>query len=130
MRRAEIVARARACIGARFRPQGRAPALGLDCIGLAAHATGRPAPSGYGLRGHDPARLARGLAAAGLHAIDAAAAAPGDLLLVAAGPAQLHLLVRTPDGFVHADAGLRRVVEVPGAPRWPLLGAWRAAREA
>jgi hypothetical protein len=38
---------------------------------------------------------------------------------------QLHLGVRTADGFVHAHAGLRRVVETPGMPEWPLVGAYR-----
>lgn len=30
-----VVARARAAIGARFRPRGRVPEAGLDCVGLA-----------------------------------------------------------------------------------------------
>ena len=34
----KIVAAARACIGTPFRPQGRLPGVGLDCIGLAAWA--------------------------------------------------------------------------------------------
>jgi hypothetical protein len=41
---------------------------------------------------------------------------------------QLHLGVRTADGFVHAHAGLRRVVETPGAPQWPVLGVYRKRR--
>ena len=49
----------------------------------------------------------------------------GDLLLFAAGPGQLHLAVRTAGGLVHADAGLGRVAERPGADPWPLLCAWR-----
>lgn len=47
------------------------------------------------------------------------------MLLMAAGPGQLHLGIRTVGGFVHADAGLRRVVERPGMPPWPLIGVWR-----
>ena len=54
-----------------------------------------------------------------------ATAEPGDVLLMAAGPGQLHLGIWTRDGFVHADAGLRRVVERPGMPPWPLIGVWR-----
>lgn len=42
--------------------------------------------------------------------------------------AQLHLAVRTKQGFVHAHAGIRRVVETPGEPQWPLLGAYRKRR--
>ncbi len=49
----------------------------------------------------------------------------GDVLLMAAGPGQVHLGIRTVGGFVHADAGLRRVVERPGMPPWPLIGVWR-----
>jgi hypothetical protein len=49
----------------------------------------------------------------------------GDLLLVRPGAGQLHLMIRTHAGAVHADAALRRVVERPGAAPWPLVGAWR-----
>lgn len=52
-------------------------------------------------------------------------AAPGDVLLMAVGPGQGHLGIRTAAGFVHADAALRRVVERPGLPPWPLIGVWR-----
>jgi hypothetical protein len=51
--------------------------------------------------------------------------AAGDVLLFAVGAGQLHGGVRTVFGIVHADAGLRRVVERPGWPEWLLLGAWR-----
>ena len=52
----------------------------------------------------------------------------GDVLLLRAGDRQLHLAVRTDIGFVHAHAGLRRVVETPGVPEWPLLGVYRKRR--
>ena len=52
-------------------------------------------------------------------------AAAGDLLLCRSGPGQLHLAVGVDGGIVHADAGLRRVVERPGAVPWPVLGVWR-----
>jgi lipoprotein Spr len=51
---------------------------------------------------------------------------PGDLALVRPGPLQLHLMILVPGGFVHAHAGLRRVVEMPGASPWPVMGWWRA----
>jgi hypothetical protein len=38
---------------------------------------------------------------------------------------QIHLGIRTAAGFVHADASLRRVVETPGMPEWPILGVYR-----
>jgi hypothetical protein len=50
---------------------------------------------------------------------------PGDLLLLAVAEDQLHLAVSTGAGFVHADARLRKVVETPGEPQWPLIGTYR-----
>ncbi|MDH7639574.1 peptidoglycan endopeptidase [Sphingomonas oryzagri] len=124
---ATVIAAARACVGARFRLHGRFPANGLDCIGLAAVAYGRDrVPTGYALRGGDPARVAAGIEAAGFVPVEGAAR-PADLLLLLPGPHQLHLAILTDRGFIHADAGLRRVVEVPGPPPWPTLGRWRVA---
>lgn len=57
--------------------------------------------------------------------VPAAKRRTGDLLLLAPGADQLHLAVLTERGFVHAHAGLRRVVETPGEPQWPTLGAFR-----
>jgi murein DD-endopeptidase / murein LD-carboxypeptidase len=124
-RRAErIVGRARALIGVRFRPQGRAATTGLDCIGLVAAALGvDPGPPDYPLRGGTLARLEAGLKAVGLHAVKMAEA--GDVLAAAPGPGQLHLAIFTGAGLIHGDAGLRRVVERPGPCPWPVLGIWR-----
>lgn len=122
---AERVAAARACVGARFRVHGRDPALGLDCVGVAAQAFGRPAPAGYAVRGGDAASVARAIDAAGLVRADPDA---GDLVLLALGAGQLHLAVLTPGGFVHADVRLRRVVETPGRPAGTVLAAWTEAR--
>ena len=117
------VERARAAIGARFRLHGRDPATGLDCVGLAALAFGAEVPSGYALRSGDVARVAAVAAAAGL--VRVADARAGDLLLMRSGPGQLHLAIWTGAGIVHADAMLRRVVERPGAPPWPVVARWR-----
>jgi murein DD-endopeptidase / murein LD-carboxypeptidase len=123
-----IVAGARALIGVRFRPQGRSRASGLDCIGLVAAAIGAPnQPRDYPLRGGSAARLRAGLAAAGLRAV--AEARPGDVLVLAPGPAQLHLGIFTGEGFVHGDAGLGRVVERPGPAPWPILSIWRIGED-
>ena len=120
---AEAVARARALIGCRFRLHGRSAVEGLDCIGVVALAYGFDAvPTGYALRTADVARIADGLAAAGFRAIERLV--PGAVISLAAGPAQLHLGIWTGDAMVHADAALRRVVETPGVPRWPVLGIW------
>ncbi|MDF0486779.1 peptidoglycan endopeptidase [Sphingomonas sp. H39-1-10] len=119
------VAAARGAVGARFRSHGRDPAFGLDCVGLAvlaARAAGFAAPisADYAVRSGDPSTA---IDAVGL--VRTSAPATGDLLLFAAGPAQFHLAVQVPGGIIHADAMLRRVVERPGVPPWPLVAAWR-----
>jgi len=115
------VVAARGCVGARFRPHGRDPSYGLDCVGVAAIAFGRGVPGDYALRGGTAEVAARAIEAIGLRRVDAAEA--GDLVLIEAGMGQLHLAVMTDGGFVHADAGLRRVVESPGQPAG-MVGAW------
>jgi cell wall-associated NlpC family hydrolase len=117
------VAAARAAVGVRFRLHGRDPATGLDCVGLAALALRVDAvPSGYALRRGDLAHIGRAIEVAGL--VPVAEARPGDLLLLRAGPGQLHFAIQTEDGMIHADARLRRVVERREIP-WPVLGRWR-----
>jgi hypothetical protein len=121
-----VAAAAQGVVGSRFRLHGREPASGLDCVGVVAvalRAGGHegPVPEGYALRCGSAAPFRdcwEGLVAAnGTWA--------GDVLLCRVGPGQLHLGVRTALGVVHADAGLRRVVERPGALPWPLVAAWR-----
>lgn len=127
----DVVARARAMIGVPFRLHGRSVA-GLDCVGLAAVAMGREAqrdvPCAYGLRSGDVARAEGWLRAAGLRPVERGVAGgqPGDLVLVRPGPLQLHLMIGTGTGFVHAHAGLGRVVEMPGVSPWPVIGWWRS----
>jgi hypothetical protein len=128
MRGNRIARRARSLVGVRFRPQGRDPVLGLDCIGAAAAAAQVPAqrvPRGYALRGQHLAAIEQGLSELGWRPVPADQAAAGDVLVCEAGPAQFHLIVRAWDSFVHADAGLRRVVERPLPAPWPVAGAWR-----
>jgi cell wall-associated NlpC family hydrolase len=120
----EVVAAARALVGVRFRPQGRTRETGLDCVGLVAAALQVRAPRDYPLRGGSPVRIAADLAAAGLRPVDEMRA--GDVVVAAAGPAQLHLGIFTGTGLVHSDAGLRRVVERPWPPPWPIIHIWRA----
>ncbi|MEC3911627.1 peptidoglycan endopeptidase [Sphingobium sp. CR2-8] len=116
-----VITRARALIGVPFRLHGRS-AMGLDCVGLAALAMGRDAPCAYGLRSGDVGRAEDWLRAAGLRPVDVGR--PGDLALVRPGPLQLHLMIATGDGFIHAHAGLGRVVETPGVSPWPVIGWW------
>ncbi|MGI4732482.1 MAG: hypothetical protein ACRYFW_12140 [Janthinobacterium lividum] len=120
---AGTVERARSVLGVRFRPQGRDPAYGLDCVGLVAWAAGiDPVPDGYAMRGGDARDIGAVLDRFGRRSASAAA---GDVLLLAAGAGQFHLAIATGDGIIHADAALRRVVERPGPPPWPVLGIWR-----
>ena len=128
LRGQRIARRARALVGARFRPQGRDPGVGLDCVGAAAAAAGIPAGrlrSDYALRGQHLAAIERQLRELGCRPVPAEQAAAGDLVVCEAGPAQFHIVVRAWDSFVHADAGLRRVVERPLPVPWPVAGAWR-----
>ena len=106
--------------GTRFRLHGRDPATRLDCIGLLAAALatiGRPAPlpTGYALHMRAPPALEPVAAACGF-GDTAAPLAPGDVLMLRVGPCQHHLMIAAQGHrFVHAHAGLRRVVAVLAA---------------
>lgn len=121
---------AEALVGTRFRLHGRSVETGLDCIGLLAaalEAIGRPAPlpTGYGLRSHVLPALDGFAEACGFGGTDADIL-PGDVLLLRVGPCQHHLAIAASRGrFIHAHAGLRRVVIVPGPFDWPVLRRWR-----
>ena len=123
MTRVEVAARA--LVGVRFRLHGRDATHGLDCVGLVALAAGLEAPTGYGWRSGDEGRVAAMLDAVFARGADA----PGAILLLRAGPGQLHLAIRVSDGIVHADAIARRVVERPGPVPWPVLGCWRLGED-
>lgn len=118
------VNRARALIGTKFRLHGRDPLHGLDCVGLIAEVFGwhAHAPYGYALRG--------GCADEWSHSLDTVAvrrtgsACVGDVMLLQAGLMQFHLGIWTGSGLIHADASVRRVVETPGAVRWPVVAIW------
>lgn len=121
----EVAERARTLVGTRFRPQGRDPRIGLDCIGLALCAFGIPADAvrrDYRMRGrHRPA----------IEAIleqwfrPVGAISCGDLLLCQISEEQMHLAISGHQSFIHADARIRAVVEVAGSPPWRIAGAYR-----
>lgn len=125
-----VVTAARTLVGVRFRPQGRDPDHGLDCVGLAAAAledAGRliAVPNDYPQRGGNADGFMAAIDRSGLGRIDPADAAGGDLLLIETGAAQFHLAIRTEAGVIHADAGLRRVVETAAQPAGTVIAAWR-----
>jgi cell wall-associated NlpC family hydrolase len=122
----DFAERARALIGTPFRLQGRSRE-GADCIGVAILAFDIPDESfrrNYRLRG-DHAGEARHQLQRFFRHVPATQLRSGDLMLMQVSSDQLHLGVRTGRGFVHAHAGLRRVVETPGVPDWPVLGVYR-----
>lgn len=119
--------RARALVGTRFRPQGRMPEHGLDCVGLILCAFDLPldmARSDYRLRGLYRAEIEQGLRQ-NFRRIPKRWQRTGDVMLLGVAPDQLHLAIASGAGFVHADAKLGRVVETPGAPPWAVLGVFR-----
>lgn len=121
----QIVAAARACIGTRFRAQGRVPGLALDCVGLVLVAGGVQAAvvPAYALGGDHRHLLDETLRAAGCRTISSPL--PGDILVLEPAPRLRHLAIMTPSGAVHAHAGIGRVVEGPLYPGWAQLAAWR-----
>ena len=124
--RTEIIAAARGCVGARFRPHGRDPAWGLDCVGVAAIAFEREVVGDYRMRGGELADIEARARDLRLCRIAPDVAAAGDLVAIAEAGDQLHLAVLTERGFVDAHAGLRRVVETPGRPA-NIVAAWEEA---
>ena len=126
----ELARAAEALVGTPFRLHGRDPATGLDCIGVLAAsltACGMPAhlPSGYALRMRTQPELAAFVSGCGL--VPAAGIAQsGDVLLLQAGPVQLHLAIASSQArFVHAHAGLRRVIHSDLPSHWPVIAHWR-----
>jgi murein DD-endopeptidase / murein LD-carboxypeptidase len=128
----EMAARARALVGTPYRPQGRDPRFGLDCVGTAAAAAGLAGDEvrrNYGLRGQRLAEIEHELCEFGWLPVPGEETAPGDVIVCQTGPAQFHLAVALVKSFVHADAGLRRVVERPMPLPWPVEGIWRRAED-
>ena len=118
--------RARALVGTPFRPQAR-EAHAVDCVGLVIRAFDLRADAvrrDYRLRGDHRDEIARELVGP-FRKVRKAQHRSGDLLLMAVRQDQMHLGIRTDQGFVHAHAGIGRVVETPGMPEWPILAVYR-----
>jgi cell wall-associated NlpC family hydrolase len=123
----EVVARARALVGAPFKPQGRHPQTGLDCVGLALWAFGFPPEAvrrNYRLSGEYFEEIQRELERRFSRTTDHKGRA-GDLLLCRVSQRQAHVAISCGPSFVHSDARLRCVVETPGPPPWAIIAAFR-----
>ena len=125
----DIIVRARALIGTRFRLHGRDPATGLDCVGLVSigYRVTASVPTGYPLRGGDAASYAALIDGFAQRRTGTPQAA--DALLISMGPQQYHLGIWTGTSLIHAHAGLRRVVETPGAITDPFFAIWQPLKE-
>jgi hypothetical protein len=120
-----IARRALQAVGTPFRLYGRKAGVALDCVGLVLHSTGLPDPSArYWLKG-DYLDILRHLTNQNGFMQRRFPSRDGDILLVDCGLSQQHLMVRASNGWVHAHAGLRRVVHTPGPSPWPIIAAWR-----
>lgn len=128
-----IVAGAKECVGAAFRPQGRG-AEGLDCVGVVLVAAARagisiPARSDYPLHGQGVGEATAELITRGFRLLNWDEVRPGDLLLTSRARRQVHFAVRTGEGLVEAHIGMRRVIERPMAEDDQWVSAWRIPLE-
>ena len=117
-------------VGAKFRLHGRDPATGLDCIGLLAAAMaggGCPitVPTGYPWRLRDLSAWLPDPATCGFKPVTEPFRA-GNVVMLQPGPAQFHLAIADRGlGWIHAHAGLRRVVREAALPSGALFAHWR-----
>ena len=130
--RAAFAAAAAGLRGAPFRLHGRDPATGLDCVGLVAVALehcGRAvvAPEGYALRALSVAPLLGFAERNGFARCNHLAPSEnGDLILLRLSEIQAHLAIAVVGGgFVHAHAGLGKVVIESGALPGAVIARWR-----
>jgi murein DD-endopeptidase / murein LD-carboxypeptidase len=113
-------------VGTPFRLYGRKTGVALDCVGLVLHAINLPHfVANYGLKG-DYLELLRSIANQNGFMSLAVACHNGDIAMAECGSRQQHLMVRASNGWVHAHAGLRRVVHTPGPSPWPIIAVWRS----
>ena len=119
--------------GSPFRLHGRDPATGLDCIGLLSAAmaqAGQPIvlPSGYPWRLRDLSQWLPPPHSCGF-SVARGPVRPGDAIMLQPGPAQFHLAIAARGGrWVHAHAGLRRVVISAELPVGEITAHWRLRR--
>ena len=119
-------------IGTPFRLLGRVPGQGLDCVGLVAHCLNEvsltaPAIPPYALRGDYSNAIVLAFQAPDFQ--PAQTMALGAIAAVRCASRQYHLMIRVPGAWVHAHAGLGRVVSTPDPLPWPILGIWQIRGE-
>jgi murein DD-endopeptidase / murein LD-carboxypeptidase len=125
-----IAASALEQIGTRFRLHGRLPGEVLDCVGLVAHCLERSglmvrAPFDYSIRGQHEQRISEFFAQPQFRALTQGKPQPGDIACVQCAARQSHLMIRTAQGWIHAHAGLGRIVLTPDPIQWPMIGIWQ-----
>jgi cell wall-associated NlpC family hydrolase len=126
----QLAAAAEALVGSPFRLHGRDPATGLDCVGVLAAALSAAGqahrlPNGYTLRNRSLLDTSPVAQLCGLGPASGIIVA-GDVLICRVSPCQFHIAIAASDGgFVHAHAGLRRVVVTPDPLPWPIIQHWR-----
>lgn len=102
-------------VGTPFKLHGRDPAIGVDCVGLVhlclvAVGCEPREVRGYGLKNRSISSWVDHAEGSGLSNA-CGTVLPGDVILIFSGPLQYHLVIADHSGsFVHAHAGLRRVV--------------------
>ena len=130
---ARLARETEALSGTQFRLHGRDPATGIDCIGLLVAALARGGqhivvPTGYPLRLRELAQWLPDPAACGF-VLAREPFRPGDVVMLQPGPAQFHLAIADRGlGWIHAHAGLRRVVREAALPSGIVIAHWRLRR--
>ncbi|MGB5484863.1 peptidoglycan endopeptidase [Parasphingorhabdus sp.] len=117
--------------GSAFRLHGRDPKGGVDCIGLADQCLLSAdfdcgVPNGYSIRGGSEGAINEFMTSIGFDRFaPSSELLDGDIVLARPSPVQWHFLIRAKDGFVHAHAGLGKVVFCPGDSPWPIVSIFR-----
>lgn len=117
--------------GTDFRLHGRDVEHGVDCVGLTALCAAAtdlktPVPDGYSIRSGNVSVICELMELSGFEKFSSQKQTQdGDILLVRISPVQLHFMICAEDGYVHAHAGLRKVVFSPGPCPWTILHVFR-----
>jgi murein DD-endopeptidase / murein LD-carboxypeptidase len=117
-------------LGVAFRAHGRIAGVALDCVGLVAYCLNTAglaitAPCNYTLRGDYYGVLTDFFRDNGFCRSATTEPKSGTIGAVRCSPQQYHLMVRVDQGWVHAHAGLGRVVLMPDPSPWEVLDLWR-----